>query len=84
MKGSAGLATLPLHKKSHMTKQEFLNKLIESDIDLNAPLPFGDGKEKVEDFYKAVMADCLRDREGIVSQEIIKLCTTIGIITVVG
>lgn len=67
-----------------MTKQELLNKMIESDLDLNAQLPFGDGKEKVEDFYRAVMADCLRDRAGIVSQEIINLCTTIGIIKIVG
>ena len=67
-----------------MTKQELLNKMVESDLDLNAILPFGDGKETIEDFYKMVIADCLRDREGIVSAEIIKLCTTIGIIKVVG
>ncbi len=67
-----------------MTKQELLNKIIESDIDLNSILPFGDGKETIEDFYKLVMADCLRDREGIVSQEILKLYTTIGIVKVVG
>lgn len=63
-----------------MTKEELLNNLIESDIDLNAPLPFGDGKETVEDFYKVVMAYCLRDRTGLVDQEILKLCGNLGII----